>query len=232
MRVLVIENFAGTPLGQVGTALTEAAAEIDVRRAFLGDALPDGHGDHDALVILGGGQNALDDEGSPWLPAVAGLSRDFGRADKAVLGICLGAQLVARGHGGRNILGRPVEFGWHEVRPTAAGADDPVLSVIGGAAPIFHWHEDTFTLPPASVHLAESAMTENQAFRIGRAVYGVQFHFEADRRLVDDWTNEFAEMIAGYRPDWPTAHPVEAAQHGDKADAAGLAMARAWVGLI
>jgi GMP synthase-like glutamine amidotransferase len=232
MRVLVIENFAGTPLGQVETALAEADAEIEFCRAFEGDALPRDHGGYDALVVLGGGQSALDDEESPWLPAVAALTRDFGAADKAVLGICLGSQLVARGHGARNILGRPIEFGWHEVRPTEAGRTDPLIAPFASGAPIFHWHLDTFTLPPGAVRLAASDQTDIQAFRMGRAVYGIQFHFEADRRLVEFWNRRFAEEIADHAPDWPVRHPVEAERHGETADAMGLAVARAWVGLI
>src|SRR3990167_293195 len=232
MRVLVLENFPGTPLGQVETALAEAGAEIEFCRACDGDAVPSGHGGHDGLVVLGGGQSALDDDASPWPPAVAGLTRDFGAADKAVLGICLGAQLVARGHGARNILGRPIEFGWHEVRPTEAGRTDPLIAPFAAGAPIFHWHLDTFTLPPGAVRLAASDRTDIQAFRIGRAVYGIQFHFEADRRLVEFWNQRFAEEIADYVPDWLVRHPAEAARHGETADAMGLAVARAWVGLI
>ena len=232
MRILVVENFVGTPLGQVGTALAEAGAEVDLRRAHLGEPLPAGPAGHDGLVILGGGQSALDDADCPYLPALAGLSRDFGLAGKAVLGICLGAQLVARGHGAENILGRPVEFGWHAVTPTAQGRGDPLIAALGDGAPLFHWHADTFTLPPGAVRLGASAMTANQAFRIGRAVYGIQFHLEADRRLVDYWNGAFAEEIAVHTPDWPARHPEEAARHGPKADAAGLAIARAWVGLV
>ena len=186
----------------------------------------------DGLVVLGGEQSALDDADHPWLPQVAALTRAFGEADKAVLGICLGAQLVARGHGATNILGRPIEFGWHEVRPTPAGRDDPVLSALGEGAPLFHWHLDTFTLPPGAMHLAISALTEIQAFRIGRAVYGIQFHFEADRPLVEHWNDQFPEVIARHAPDWPERHPRDAALHGPNADAAGMALARAWVGLV
>ncbi len=131
-----------------------------------------------------------------------------------------------------NILGRPIEFGWHEVRPTPAGRADPLLSALGEGAPLFHWHLDTFTLPPGAVHLATSALTEMQAFRIGRAVYGIQFHFEADRPLVERWNDQFPEVIARHAPDWPARHPREAALHGPKSDAAGMALARAWAGLI
>jgi GMP synthase-like glutamine amidotransferase len=232
MRVLVIENFPHTPLGQVETALVEAGADIELCRAFAGNKLPADHHAHDALVILGGGQSALDDEDSPWLPAAAALARDFGEADKAVLGICLGAQLVARGHDAVNILDRPIEFGWHEVRPTEAGRADPLIAPFAQGAPIFHWHLDTFTLPPGAVHLAVSDQTDIQAYRIGRAVYGIQFHFEADRRLVEAWNAQFADEIAEYMPDWPERFARDAARHAAAADAAGLAVARAWVALI
>lgn len=232
MRVLVIENYPGTPLGQVGKALAEAGAVLDIRRAFAGDPLPGDEAAHDGIVILGGGQNACDDAGSPFLPAVAELGRKFGSADKAVLGICLGSQLLARAYGGTNILGRPIEFGWHEARPTAAGRADPVIAGLAGGAPIFHWHEDTFTLPPGAVHLASSDMTEFQAYRIGRAVYGIQFHFEADRALVIGWNDVFADEIAAHSPDWPDRFPDEAGRHGATADAAGLEIARRWVSLI
>jgi GMP synthase-like glutamine amidotransferase len=232
MRVLVVENFAGTPLGQVETALNEAGAEIDLRRAFAGDEIPSGHEDYDGLVVLGGGQSAVDDAYSPWLPELATLTRRFGEADKAVLGICLGAQLIARGHGATSILDRPLEFGWHEVQPTEAGRKDPVVAAIGEGGPIFHWHVDTFTLPVGAEHLATSAETPIQAFRIGRAVYGIQFHFEADRKLVAMWNDFFSAEIAAYSPDWPERAEAEAEKNGPAADRAGLAIARAWTRLI
>ncbi len=232
MRVLVVENYRSTPLGLVGIALEEAGAEIDIVRAFEGEALPAGHQGHDALVILGGDQTATDDEDYPYLPVLAALSRDFGDADKAVLGICLGAQIVARGHGADNILGRPIEFGWHPVKPTVAGGDDPVVAALGTAAPLFHWHTDTFTLPPGAIHLASSDRTAIQAFRTGRAVYGVQFHFEADQTLVSRWNEAFATEIAMHSPDWFERWESEAARHGPSADAFGLDLARRWVGQI
>jgi GMP synthase-like glutamine amidotransferase len=232
VRVLVIDNYIGTPLGLVAGALAEAGADVDSRAAWRGMPVPDSHGDYDGLVVLGGEQSAVDDAGSPWLPQVASLARAFGEADKAVLGICLGAQLVARGHGGQNILGRPLEFGWHYVRPTPAGRSDPVLGALGAGAPQFHWHFDTVTLPPHATRLAESDLTEVQAFRIGRAVYGIQFHFEAARAVVDRWSEDFADVIARHVPGWQQRRSAEAALHGEKADAAGAAIARAWVGLV
>jgi GMP synthase (glutamine-hydrolysing) len=232
MRVLVVENYLATPAGLVGEALEEAGAAIDLRRAHLGEPLPaDGSG-YDGLVILGGEQNALADDACPWFRPLIALIRNFGEEAGPVLGICLGAQLVARAHGATNILSRPVEFGWHPVRPTAAGRADPVLSGLGEGGPLFHWHEDSFTLPSGAVHLAASDMTELQAFRIGRATYGIQFHFEADRRLVAAWSETFAATIGGYAPDWPERHAVEAARHGARADRIGRELARRWVRLV
>jgi GMP synthase (glutamine-hydrolysing) len=75
-------------------------------------------------------------------------------------------------------------------------------------------------------------MTELQAFRIGRAVYGMQFHFEAGTQLVRSWTKDFAAEIEEYAPDWFGRMPREAARHGKAADAAGLALARAWIKLV
>jgi GMP synthase (glutamine-hydrolysing) len=232
MRVLVVENYPKTTLGLVGEALVEAGAECHVVRTHLGEDLPANHNDHHALIMLGGAQDALDDQNHPYLRHEAELARAFGEADKAVLGICLGAQILARAYGAKNILGNPIEFGWHSIRPTDAGRADPVFSAIGDGTPIFHWHLDTFTLPPGATHLATSEQTPMQAFRIGRASYGIQFHFEAGTELVNYWTTGFAEEIADCAPDWPERHASEAAKHGAAADAAGLALARAWIGLI
>lgn len=232
MKILVLDNWPDTDLGLVGEALAEAGAEIDLRTLFRGDPLPKTHEGYDGLVVMGGGQNALADEAHPWLPHAAALSRAFGEADKAVLGICLGSQLVARGHGAQNVIGRPIEFGWQAVRPTAAAASDPVLSALGEGAPLFHWHNDTFTLPPGSVHLASSDQTPNQAFRVGRAVYGIQFHFEADSRVVDWWTDRFADTIALQVEAWPARYPDERSRHAGTADATGRAIARAWVAQV
>ncbi|MGH6761894.1 MAG: type 1 glutamine amidotransferase [Phyllobacterium sp.] len=229
MRVLVIQNYRNTGLGQVGRALDEVKAEIDLRHAYLREDLPSDSSDHDALVILGGEQNALQDEDYPYFPALLGLVRNFGDAGKAVLGICLGSQLIARSYGGDNVLGRPTEFGWHLVKPLAEGFTDPVLSAVSGPFPIFHWHSDTFTLPEGAAHLASSEMTPHQAFRIGRAVYGIQFHFEADTGLVGEWNREFADYITENHPHWLPGFEAAVEQHGRAADRAGLALARAWV---
>ena len=143
-----------------------------------------------------------------------------------------GSQLLARAYGGDNHLGVALEFGWVDVSLTDAGRADPVLSQVPQTFPIFQWHSDTFSLPPGAVHLAQSAAAAHQAFRIGRATYGTQFHFEASRSVVRDWSDTFPDTIERMLPGWSTRHPEIAATRGAEADSHGLALARAWVGLI
>lgn len=232
MKVLVIENYNGTPLGQVAVALDEAQAERVHVRPFEGDAVPSRGDGYDALVLLGGAQNALDDENHPWFPATLDLIREFTDADKSVLGVCLGAQLVARAHGGENRIGGHYEFGWHPVELTPEATTDPVFSALPSRFSIFEWHDDHFAPPVTAVTLAHTPVAETQAFRIGRATYGTQFHFEADRNQVEDWSSAFSSLIASREPDWETRRLEDGATHGLEADAAGIAIARAWVKTI
>jgi GMP synthase-like glutamine amidotransferase len=232
VKVLVVLNFDDTGLGQVATALEEVAAEVETVRAHKGEPLPSGPSGYDAIVVLGGGQNARDDDTHPYLPHLAALMRSFVESGRSTLGICLGSQILARAFGAENLIGRAKEFGWHEVALSRQAAEDAVLSVLPERFPIFHWHDDTFALPEGAVRLAESAVTRNQAFRVGRAGYGIQFHFEADRTLVAHWNEAFAAYITERHPDWPGRFAGEAARHGPAADEAGLALARAWVATI
>lgn len=231
MRVAIVENTRITHHGQVGVALHEAAALIDLYKPWSGQPLPH-FVDADALVVFGGEQAATDDLSHPYLPDLARLMADYTAMDRPVLGICLGSQLLARAFGAENHLGTAPEFGWVDVALTEAGRSDPVLSAVPDRFPIFQWHSDTFTLPPGALHLAESATAANQAFRIGRATYGTQFHFEASRSVVADWSKTFPESIERMLPGWTDTHAAIAATRGAEADTHGLALARAWVGLI
>lgn len=232
MRVLVVQNFDDEGLGQLRVALAEASADIDLRRPYDGDILPVDASEHDAMIVLGGGQNALDDAICPYFPDLLALMRDFGDSGRAVLGICLGSQLLARAYGGVNVLRAASEFGWQTVSRTEEARLDPVLGVTPESFPTFQWHDDTFTLPPGATRLARNDTASNQAFRIGRAAYGIQFHFEADRSQVSRWNAVFADLLAEHQPGWASRHETEAARHGPGADAVGLALARAWVAAI
>lgn len=232
MRVAVVENMKNTPLGSLGVALAEANAELDYFRPYIDGQLPRGIFEHDALVVLGGEQDALDDEAYPYLPALARLMQRFAESGKAVLGICLGAQILARAYGAENLLSRTLEFGWKPVSITNGGRSDPLLAGLEPEFTTFEWHSDTFTLPDGASLLASTALVENQAFRVGRAAYGTQFHFEASAAVVQGWATGFEQTIERMEPGWLTRYPDLADTHAAKADANGVAIARNWVAMI
>ena len=231
MRVAIVENTAITHHGQVGVALHEAGARIGQYRPFADGRLPE-LADYDALVVFGGEQTALSDDSHPYLPALARRMRAFSEHDRAVLGICLGSQILARGFGARNLIGTHPEFGWCAVTPTPEATRDPVFGALPATFPIFQWHSDSFTLPLGAVHLAQSAGAAQQAFRIGRATWGTQFHFEANRAVVADWTRSFPDLTEAMSPGWGAALPGLAATTGAEADRIGLGLARAFVARI
>ncbi len=231
MRVAIIENTSVTPHGLVGVALHEAGALVQIFQPWRDGRLP-AAGDHDALVAFGGEQNALDDDLHPYLPELARLMVQKAEMGQAVLGICLGAQILARALGSENRIGAAAEFGWVPLHLTPAAGHDPTLRHLPPTFPIFTWHSDTFTLPPGAQHLATTSTTTVQCFKSHRAAYGMQFHFEASRSVVAHWTREFSSAADKMFPGWTDLHPTQAASHGVQADLHGLAIARAWVALI
>jgi GMP synthase (glutamine-hydrolysing) len=230
VRIAVVENMEKTQLGTVGRALDEAGAKIDWFRPWQDGALPSGTDDHDGLIVLGGKQSAVDDADYPYLPALAGVMRRFGDAEKSVLGICLGGQLLARAYGGKNILGSAKEFAWTPLDVTAEGAADPLFRGLGPRFESFHWHVDTFSLPENAVRLVSGSAVANQCFRIGRAGYGMQFHFEASIEVVDAWLAMLPDVAERMAPDgWLDRYPEIAGRHAAAADRAGHAIARAFL---
>lgn len=115
------------------------------------------------------------------------IIREAVRRDMSVLGICLGAQLLARALGGDVHRNPDREIGWYDVELTAAGVADPVLSAFANRQRVFQWHEDGISLPPDAVHLASSEYSRVQAFRFGEHAYGFQFHLEVDAPLIERW---------------------------------------------
>jgi GMP synthase (glutamine-hydrolysing) len=142
---------------------------------------------YNGLVVLGGPMGADEIDRHPHLAFEQEAIRVAVDAGLPVLGICLGAQLIAASQGGKTLRGQAVEIGWHDVAPTASAAEDPLLRHFTGPEKLFQWHADTFELPAGAVHLARSAGCENQAFRIEETAYGLQFHLEADRKLIGRW---------------------------------------------
>ena len=229
MRVAIVENTKVSHLGQVGVALAEAGVMIEVFRPYLDGKLPDPQGDYVGLVVFGGEQSAVDDALHPYLPALAREMRAFDTAGRSVLGICLGAQLLARAWGAANHVGTSREFGWQTIEATEAAAKDPVLGVVPQAFPSFEWHSDHYDLPQGATRLAANSAAENQAFRVGNRSWGIQFHFEVSRAVAAAWNRRFPKEVEARHAGWLSEFDALAARHAPASDVAGLALSRAWV---
>ena len=151
-------------------------ADVSVTRLFEDPALPD-PSDLDLLVIMGGPMSVNDETGYPWLAAEKEFIRNAIKEDKAVIGICLGAQLIACATGAAVYPNREKEIGWFPV--TAEPVSDAGDSFsFPRELLVFHWHGETFDLPGGATRLTRSDACENQAFQLGRRVIGMQFHLE------------------------------------------------------
>jgi len=186
-KLLVFQHVPFEPLGTIDAQFRGAGFRI---RYLNFSRLPEANldiGRYHGLIVLGGPMSANDGERYPHLDREVEVIREVVGAGIPVLGICLGAQLIARALGARVRRNRVKEIGWYKVRPTEKGRSDPLFAKFNGAEQIFQWHGDTFALPHGAEHLAESEECANQAFRIGDCVYGVQFHLEADQALIERW---------------------------------------------
>ena len=144
----------------------------------------------------------------------------------SVLGICLGAQLLAKALGGRVARNPTREIGWHDVDLTEAGLHDPVLSTFAPRQEVFQWHEDGISLPPGVECLASSPASPVQAFRHGEHAYGFQFHLEANRPLIERWLTVPAHQ-ASLREEGGAADPADILRRAETSMAPLEALSRA-----
>ena len=151
-------------------------ADLTVTRFFEDPALPDVD-DLDLLVIMGGPMSVNDAANYPWLVAEQEFIRKAIDKDKAVIGICLGAQLIAGSLGAAVYPNREKEIGWFPVTAEPMSDTEDVFTFPQELL-AFHWHGETFDLPEGATRLARSAACENQAFQLGQRVIGLQFHLE------------------------------------------------------
>jgi len=174
MHVHVLQHVPFEGLGSIEDWLSKKGTRVTFTQFFDSVRLPSPAG-LDLIIALGGPMSVNDEAQFPWLRDEKRFIADAIAGNKAVLGICLGAQLIASALGARVYPGAEKEIGWF---PVSAGAAAPDSFAFPARADVFHWHGETFDLPDGAVRLASSPACRNQAFQVGARVIGLQFHLE------------------------------------------------------
>lgn len=231
MRFLVVQHDVLSPAGLVGDRILERGGSLDITMPHRGGPLPDGHADHDGLIVLGGPM-AADDDAFPHYARLLPLIRGFGKAGKPVMGICLGAQLVARAHGAAIRRLGFTEFGYTPLTLEPAAAGDPLLGGLEGPLRLMEFHEDTFDLPTGAVPLIAGSRCVSQGFRLGASVYAFQCHLETTEGTARTWAR-LPDAAAALNREDPIAL-IERQLGASYRDATSFArtVTDRWIGLV
>jgi GMP synthase-like glutamine amidotransferase len=195
MAVLIIKNIQTEGPGTIEEFLRKEDIPFHIVELGSGQ-IPPPLKSYNTLVMLGGPMGVNDMETYPHLMAGSRIIREAINRDLRVLGICLGSQMIAHCLGADVYSGPEKEIGWYHIELTGDGLKDPLmrkLAIHPGVGDfwrkfmVFHWHGDTFTLPPGATLLASSARYKNQAFRFGNNIYGFQFHVEVTKDMIMHW---------------------------------------------
>ncbi len=189
MRVLVFRHVPFEDLGLIARALDKAGVDYGYVDLFAGAAVPAVE-DADGLIFMGGPQSANDP--LPYIRTELELIGRAAAAGRPLLGVCLGSQLIAKALGARVYRNGVKEIGWYPVSWSEAAARDGLFGGLSRPEMIFHWHGETFDLPPGAELLASSEACRHQAFRVGGNVYGLQFHLEVTPEMIAAWCHEDA----------------------------------------
>lgn len=209
--VLIVQHLPHEGPYAIGTALEAAGLPVRVCRVWAGDPVPESPDGLAALVVMGGPMAAYDDASAfPTRAAELALLRAALAAEVPVLGVCLGAQLLAVAAGGTARPGDGPQIGWGAVRTTSAAPADPLFAAAPERLRVLHWHGDTMDLPPEATLLASCDRCPAQAFRIGGSAWGLQFHLEVDKDAVDAFATAFPDEAAT-APDLQDSTPAELA---------------------
>jgi len=189
VKLTALKNVDIEDLGTFREAFTRRGVEVEELKAYEGE-IPETDR-FDILVILGGPMGVYEEEKYPFLKEEKELIKNSLSEGKKVLGICLGAQLIADALGSKVYKGEwEKEIGWKPVYP-----QDHLEMIYRDEINVFHWHGDTFELPEGAVRMASSAMYKNQAFRVGNLAVGLQFHLEVEPEGIERWIDAYREEL-------------------------------------
>ncbi len=195
-KIYVLQHHPVENLGTIADALEGAALAWQYVRVADGQPVPANMKGAGGLIVMGGPMGVYQTDRYPWLRDEMRLIEDAMKLNLPVLGVCLGAQILAAALGAkvdRNPNGK--EIGWHPIRLHDSAKDDRLMRGLPATMTPFHWHGDIFDLPPGAISLASSEKTPCEAFRMGDQAYGFQFHFEVTREGVAAMAEAFAKEL-------------------------------------
>jgi GMP synthase-like glutamine amidotransferase len=195
-KMLVIKHVDNEGPGSIEGVFSADGWGFETIELARGEKLPSDFNETGAMVILGGPMNVYEETKYPFLKVEELLIRKALIEEIPMLGICLGAQLLAKVCGARVKKAPQKEIGWFRVRKTGDGKKDPLLKGSPDQIQVFQWHEDTFDIPEGAILLAEGRDCKNQAFRIGQNAYGLQFHIEVTENMIQTWFQSGEEASA------------------------------------
>ncbi|HLI83516.1 MAG TPA: type 1 glutamine amidotransferase [Bryobacteraceae bacterium] len=201
MRVVVFRHVRHEGLGLIEPVLRRRGFEILCADLYRPGAESPETRDAAGLIFMGGPMSANDP--LPYLQREMEIMREAAGRGQPVLGVCLGAQLLAKALGAQVRRNPLPEIGWFPVELTEAGAADSLLSAMNRSETVLQWHNDTFDLPEGAVQLARSERCANQAFRVGPNLYGFQYHLEATPEMIADWCAQDAQCGDARELDTP-----------------------------
>ena len=203
-RLLVLQHIEREGPGLFIPIAKKKGFSVSIFRLDLGDSLPELN-NGDLLLVLGGpmGIRDIGNPSFPWLNKEVELIKEALNQEIGIIGVCLGAQLLAYAAGGNvevleaGIPPQPLpEVGWHTVYSNVCNKDNKISTLLGKPFPVLHWHGDRIVLPTLSKLIASSCRCKEQLFQIGSLAYGIQFHIETDNEMVYRWIEEDKKFVS------------------------------------
>ena len=240
-RLLVLQHIEREGPGLFLQIAKKKGFSIFIFRLDLGDSLPELK-NGDLLLVLGGpmGIRDIGNSNFPWLSKEVDLIKEALNREIGIIGVCLGAQLLAYAAGGdvevleAGIPPQPLpEIGWHTVSSNVFNEDDKITSLLGEPFPVLHWHGDRILLPTFAELIASSCRCKEQLFKIGSLAYGIQFHVEIDNEMVNRWIEEDKNFVlSALGSDGQSILKKQQREYGDKTLEARLEFLKTLIDLV
>ena len=188
--ILILKHIGSEGPGTLQDYLVEKKISFKTIELWKNEKFPENMDGVSGVVVMGGPMNVYEEDKFPFLKDEDEFIKKIIEKNIPYLGICLGAQLLAKAAGAKVYKASHEEIGWYKAFLTIDGSTDALFNHIPEEIDVFHWHGDTFDIPLGGVLLERGDIVRNQAFRVKKSAYGLQFHIEADEKIIDKWFND------------------------------------------